>query len=198
MYSGHSPPPVSNTAIQRVRKIARPVLAVVFGLMTLIAVAGFFLPSSMTVRGEITVNAGEETLRSKVADLKQWPKWGPWFQKDPFCQTAFPEAARGAGALMQWTSSEYGEGKLKVLSERPGAVAIAVEFSGRGRAEGRWTFTPAAEGQTKVAVELQADFGQNTGRRWWGLIYRSSIQNDVQEMLQSLKSAAENGASFPD
>ena len=166
--------------------------------MIIVAVAGFFLPSSMTVSGEITVNAGEEALRAKVADLKQWPKWGPWFQKDPFCESSFSDSTRGVGALMQWNSQEFGTGKLKVLSERPGAVAIAVEFSGRGRAEGRWEFTAAPAGQTKITVELQADFGQNTGRRWWGLIYRSSIEKDVQEMLQSLKSAAENGASFPD
>lgn len=162
-------------------------------VVTVVAVGGFFLPSRMEVEAERTIDLPAPEIYDRLASLKSWPDWAPWWRKDPFLQTEFAGSESGTGAAMKWRSKSEGTGQAKITSVIPNReLAVALDFEDRG--DGACLIRleeNEARTSTKVLWRFSMDFGQNTGRRYFGLFFRNTVKRDLAEALERLAAAAQ-------
>lgn len=168
-------------------------VAVVCGvLMSVVAVAGFFLPASLIVERERLIPVPAPDLYERTASLKRWPEWAVWWEREPFLEVDFAGPDEGTGAAMTWTSKSEGEGRGKITGVSPNReVALAFDFGERGDAVSRIRFEESADQkQTLVRWKFRSDFGGNTGRRYFGMLFRTLVEKDMDASLARLEAAA--------
>ena len=160
--------------------------------MTLVAVGGFFLPASLLVERERLIPVPASDLYERVASLRRWPEWATWWQREPFLEVQHSGPEAGAGASMAWRSKHEGEGRARIMSVSPDReVALAFDFGERGDARSVMQFEESADQQqTRVRWTFRTDFGGNSGRRYFGLLFRSWVERDLEEGLARLEAAA--------
>ncbi len=160
--------------------------------MAAVAVGGFFLPASLEVERERAIPLAAPELYERVASLKRWQEWASWWQREPFLEVEYSGPESGAGSAMQWRSKNEGEGRAKILSVSPNReVALAVDFGERGDASSLIRFTESNDPtQTLVQWKFRTNFGANTGRRYFGLLFRSWVERDLEISLERLETAA--------
>lgn len=165
-------------------------------LMAVVAVGGFFLPARLEVEAERVIASPPEAIWEKIASLKQWPEWAPWWRREPFLEMQFTGPETGPGATMAWTSKSEGQGRAKIISVTPGRqLGVAFDFGERGDATGQFHLEPVpGEIRTKVRWKVQTHFGGNTGRRYFGLLYRGRISQDLEEGLANLEALLNQNA----
>jgi len=161
-------------------------------LVTAVAVGGFFLPSEMEVTEERLIDLPAPELYERLASLKRWPEWAPWWKKDPFLQAEFAGPDSGAGAVMRWLSKQEGSGQAKITDVIPNReLAVALDFGDRGEGNCLIRLEESADRrQTRVSWSFRMYFGQNTGRRYFGLFFGNAIRKDLAEALLRLDEAA--------
>ena len=160
--------------------------------MAAVALGGFFLPASLEVERERLIRVPAAELYVRVASLRRWPEWATWWQREPFLEVQYSGPERGAGATMAWRSKREGEGRAKIMAVSPDrAVELAFDFGERGDAVSVIRFEESADQQqTLVRWKFRTDFGANTGRRYFGLLFRSWAEKDLEQGLARLEAAA--------
>ncbi len=166
-------------------------------LMAAVALGGFFLPASLIVERQRLIPLPAPELYDRVASLRRWPEWATWWQREPFLEVRHGGPERGAGAALAWRSKREGEGRAKILAVSPNReVALAFDFGERGEAQSVIQFEPSADRQqTLVRWQVRSDFGANTGRRYFGLLFRPWIARELEESLARLEAAARANSS---
>lgn len=161
-------------------------------LMVGVAVGGFFLPASLVVERQRLIPLPAPELYDRVAALYRWPEWAVWWQREPFLEVQFSGPDRGPGSTMHWQSKHEGAGRAKIMGVAPDReVNLAFDFGERGDAVSTLRFEESADRQqTTVRWKLRADFGGNTGRRYFGLLFRNWVERDLEESLARLEAAA--------
>ena len=174
------------------RKWLKWIAALAGVLMALVAVGGFFLPASLEVTRERVMPVPAPELYDRVASLRRWPEWAAWWQREPFLEVEHSGPGAGAGAAMAWRSKQEGEGRAKIMSVSPDReVALAFDFGERGDARSVIRLEESADQkQTRVKWTFRTDFGANTGRRYFGLLLRPWVEQDLDEGLARLEAAA--------
>ena len=158
-------------------------------LMCAVAVGGFFLPASLEVQKERLIPVPAPVLYDHVASLQRWPDWATWWQREPFLDVEFSGPVSGAGALMKWSSKKEGEGRAKITAVAPNReIALAFDFGERGDAVGQIRFEETPDRQkTLVRFKFRTEFGGNSGRRYFGLLFRPWVEKDLEENLAHLE-----------
>ena len=162
------------------------------GLMALVAIGGFFLPASLEVERERVMPLPAPELYVRVASLNRWPEWATWWKREPFLEMAYAGPEHGAGSAMTWRSKYEGGGRAKITAVVPDReVMVAFDFGERGDAVSLIRFEESADRlQTRVRWKFRTDFGGNTGRRYFGLLFRSWVGQDLEQGLAGLEAAA--------
>lgn len=160
-------------------------------LMAAVAVGGFFLPASLVVEKERLMPVPAPEVYDRVASLRRWPEWATWWQREPFLRVEHAGPESGAGGMMAWRSKAEGEGRAKITAVSPGReVALAFDFGERGDAVSAIRFEESADRtQTLVKWKFRTDFGGNTGRRYFGLMFRKYVEKDLEDSLAALEAA---------
>ena len=93
---------------------------------------------------------------------------------------------------MKWLSKQEGAGQAKITAVIPNRdVAVALDFDDRGEGQCRIQLEESADRrQTKARWSFSMGFGLNTGRRYFGLIFRSAVRKELNEALEHLDAAA--------
>ena len=93
---------------------------------------------------------------------------------------------------MTWRSKYEGGGRAKITAVVPDReVMVAFDFGERGDAVSMIRFEESADRlQTRVRWKFRTDFGGNTGRRYFGLLFRSWVGQDLEQGLAGLEAAA--------
>ncbi len=161
-------------------------------LMAGVAVGGFFLPASMVIERQRLIPLPAPELFDRVAALPRWPEWAIWWQREPFLEVQFSGPDRGPGSTMQWQSKHEGAGRAKIMGFTPDReVHLAFDFGERGDAVSTFQFEESADRQqTMVRWKVRTDFGGNTGRRYFGLLFRDWVERDLDAGLARLEAAA--------
>ena len=174
------------------KTVLRWVLIAFCALIVGVAVGGFFLPSTMEVEEQTVINAPAGAVYDRVANLKTWNEWAPWWDRDPFLETELNGPASGLGAHLKWRSKHNGEGQVKIIAVAPGReVGMAIDFGEFGDAESLVRLEEK-DGRTTARWLFRTSFGGNTGRRYFGLFFRRSVARDFAEALAKLKAVCEN------
>ena len=167
---------------------------VIVGVLVLLTVGGFLLPSEYKVERDIVIAAAPEKIHGAVADLSTWPTWTAWTESaDPTCKWTFSAPSSGVGAVMTWKGEKMGDGRLELTGSSPTeGVEYDVAFAeGQDPAQGGVRYETLADGTTKVTWFNTGDLGTNPLARYMGLFMDTMLGPDFEKGLEGLKERVE-------
>lgn len=174
-------------------KVLKRIGLVLLGIILIMALVGFFLPSKVRVERSIVVNSKAEIPFQLVNDLKQWHLWSPWYKMDSLAPYTFADKTAGLGASFSWTSEhrKVGKGKLTIIEAKE-AEHLTIELDMEGwKTPIVFEFKPEGEG-TKVNWIMEQDMGYNVFGRWFGLMMDAMMGEDFENGLKDIKTVSED------
>jgi uncharacterized protein YndB with AHSA1/START domain len=172
-------------------KIALKVLKYLIGLIVILLLAGFLLPSNYSAQRSTTINAPAEKVFPLLSNNKEWKRWTVWNQRDPNMTITYSGPEQGVGAKWTWKSKSEGNGAMTFTAVEPNKrIAYSLEMEGMTPAPGDFTLTPSGNG-TKVTWLMTGDAGVNPLYRWFGFFMDKLVGPDFEAGLANLKKLAE-------
>ncbi len=140
------------------------------GVIVLLLVISFFLPSKVHFERSATINGKPADVFKLVNNLKSWEMWSPWYRKDPNIKMTYGDTLEGAGAFYSWKSENknVGNGTMKIVSSNPtDSLKTEMNFMEQGVAYSGFLF--AADGdKTKLIWTMDSDAGMNPIKKLFG------------------------------
>jgi hypothetical protein len=159
-------------------------LAIVVLLLVLVS---FLLPRQYRVERSLVFKSEPAAILAPCVDLREWRKWGVWYQRDPEIKTTYSEQATGPGSWVSWESKQEGNGKMTVTALTPTKFTYLLEFPDYGmQSTGVMEVVPV-EGAYKLVWSDEGDLGLNPINRWFGLMLDKFIGTDFETGLANLK-----------
>jgi len=119
-------------------KIIGIILLVLFGLFLLVPA---FLPSEVTTRGEIYINAPASSVFNQVNSMQKWAEWSPFERADTTMNLIYRGAEQGEGSEMFWTNHRNDSGVQVIIESIPYSfLKMELNFFRGGKAYSTWTF----------------------------------------------------------
>ncbi len=172
----------------RLRTLLRRVAYALAGLVVLLVVGGFFLPSRARVERSKVVEATPCNTFAVLDGFTWFQDVYPWPERDPGLRLALEGPAEGEGAKLRWESAdpELGSGSAAVAAaEACREVEVALDFADHGPA--RWTWSLQADGpRARVTASFEQDYGWNLAGRYVGLLLDRSVGADLDRGLERL------------
>lgn len=164
-----------------------------FGLIILLGLLGFLLPSRQRIERGIVIRGKSADVFAFVATLKRWPEWTAWTtNRFPDLTMRFEEPETGVGATMIAVGKSSGDGTVKITSAHPtNGIRYTLDFNhGTQVFDGAIRYTNVADG-LQVIWTLEGDMGANPLKRWGGLAMESLMSGDMEQGLVRLKQKVE-------
>ncbi|MDL5050106.1 SRPBCC family protein [Oscillatoria amoena NRMC-F 0135] len=178
--------------------MVKKVLLALAGLVVVIVIIGFFLPSKTQVSRSIFISAPSAYIFEEVNDLEKHPEWSYWnnLYKDDMAVT-YGTIKTGTGAISEWAGEESGTGKMTITESVPDkSVKMDLDFMDQGTAKSWYTFEPEGEG-TRVTTGFEADMGFNPLMRIMAATLMKPEMNKAFDYnLNRLKEIAESKPKF--
>jgi hypothetical protein len=169
-------------------RIALKIVGYLIGLIALVLLAGFLLPSGYSAQRSVTINAPVEKVYPLVANVKEWKRWTVWNQRDPSMTITYGGPESGVGAKWDWKSKSEGNGGMVfTAAEANKKIGYSLTMEGMSPAPGHVSFEPTGNG-TKVS----GDAGMNPMFRWFGFFMDRLVGPDFEAGLANLKKLAES------
>jgi len=165
---------------------------IIFGLVGLVAIlllVSFLLPSKAQVERSIIINAPEDVVFYQVNDLQKMVKWNPWLAKDPRVQIEFGPKRAGIGANYNWKSDhpEVGSGVYKILKSDPfNQIDTKIDFFGKEAGAEQWSFASVNNG-IKVSWNVEMSMGSSPIAKYQALMMDGVIGGDMESGLSQLR-----------
>lgn len=178
-------------------KALKYIAITLLGLVLLILLVSFFLPSKTHVERSIIINAKPKYVFELVSNFKNWNQWSPWYKKDTTAVYTFGEIVEGTGAKFSWKSNnpDVGNGGMEIVGIVPDQkVEIELTFD---EFKNRADFTLSDEAGS---IKLTWSFDSDTDKLpfYWvpmskifGLMMDGMLGPDYEEGLKSIKAIAE-------
>ena len=162
------------------------------GLILLLLVISFFLPSHVRIERSMEMNSTPNKPFMLVNNLKDWNQWSPWSKIDPKTEWTYSEQAEGVGAWNTWKSNhrEVGAGKLTIIESSPEKIKTEIDFEGQGKSIAEFTFTPTDKG-TKVTWAMESNLGMNPVKKLFGLLMDKMLGKMFTDGLTNMKEVVE-------
>lgn len=177
-------------------KVLKYIFIGLLGLIILIGIVGFFLPTQLTVSESIAVKkAAGPSAFNMVNDLKQWPEWSPWLKLDPDMKLEYGASSQGAGASYSWQSEKQnvGNGSLKIVESKANEfIKTEMAFEGQGEASASYFFKDTGNDAVEITWTFEGDMGSKPIGGYLVLLFKGAIAADYQKGLASLKQKAES------
>jgi hypothetical protein len=173
--------------------ILKSILKILAGMVVLILIISFFLPSQIHVERTGLVKNNPETVFKLVNNLPDWEKWSPWHHIDPNMKIQYGEVKEGKGAYYSWTSDHknVGNGKMTISDVKPtDYIKTEMDFMENGKGTAEFFLRPV-EGGTEVKWTMDTDVGMNPIGRIFGLFMDKMIGPDYEKGLHNLDSVAQ-------
>jgi len=165
------------------------------GLAVLIlglAAVGMLLPSEFRVERSIMIQAPSGDIYPHIADLRQWRKWGVWFQRDPEMQVAYEGEVAEVGMKSSWQSQQEGSGEMQLLKVMPyQSIQYSLYFPEFDMGSTGEFMLKDKEGSTQVVWVDYGDVGNNPVNRYFALFMDDLIGPDFETGLKNLKGLVE-------
>jgi hypothetical protein len=161
-------------------------------LLIALVLVGFVLPGSFRVERTVLVQSSAEKVFVQVADLRNWPAWGVWFDRDPGMTKTYSARTAGVGANVAWESKSEGNGSVEVtVHEPPSHVEYTLRFPDFDMSSrGSFLIKPAAGG-VEVTWRDEGELARNPIHRWMGLFMDRLVGPDFEAGLAKLKQVVE-------
>lgn len=170
----------------------KKILLGLLGIIILLIIVGFFLPSRIEVTRSLIIHASPEATFEQVNNLKNWEKWSYWYSLDPTTKLTYGDKQAGTGAWYSWASEDMGQGKLTITESNPSSVIKAdLDFMEQGTAKCWYTFEPVND-STKVTMGFSTEFGMNPFMRWMGAtMFEGEMNKAFDYNLNKIKELTE-------
>lgn len=173
------------------------ILLGVAAVIIIFSVLVMMQPNSYRIERSIGIEAPVESVYAQIADLKQWPAWSPWAQRDPKMKMKYSEVTTGVGAWSAWDSESEGRGR-QTISEAVDnrSLKIDLEFIApfEAQASTDLTITPGPDGDVVLTWGMD---GRNDGfvAKAFSLLmdFDKMIGADYESGLQAIKALSEQG-----
>ena len=173
---------------------AKVVIIGIVGLLAVLLVVGFFLPSTTHVERSVFIEQNPERIFPLVNDMQEFNRWSPWYGLDESARYTYSGPSEGVGARMAWASDDpqVGTGAMEITdSVRNRRVDMALDFGDQGTATSYIALQPRDNG-TQVTWGFDTDHGSNLIFRYIGLLMDSMVGTPYEQGLASLKELAES------
>ncbi len=173
------------------------IFAAALSVLVLVYFSGFLLPAERTVSTDVIIDASPQTIFAFIGDLRQWPRWQPWFEQDPqsTAQISSPAYGNNAALLLsstllpkrevifaEWQLNQFVAYRLKIEDQKPaiGRIEIASAMNG-----------------TKVTWSIRSAPENNPARRYLAWARGHFTAKDFKKGLTQLKRVCENNPAPP-
>lgn len=173
-------------------RIVKSILTVLLGILLLVVLISFFLPSQVHVERTGLVKNSPHVTYKLINSLPEWEKWSPWHQIDPNMKIEYGTPREGKGGWYSWKSehSNVGNGKLTITDARPVEyIKTEMDFMENGKGSAEFFLRPV-EGGTEVKWTMDSDMGWNPIGKIMGLFMDKLIGPDYEKGLKQLDSVA--------
>jgi effector-binding domain-containing protein len=150
-------------------KILRSIGLLLVGLLFLLVLISFFLPSTYHVQRSTIIATQANIPFGLVSDFKTWNTWSPWHQLDTNMHKEYSNTTGEKGSWFSWSSTvpEAGTGKMTVTEVIPNKrIQLDLEVSGMGISNIVYTFEEIENG-TNVTWTLDC---KGEGMPWYLII----------------------------
>lgn len=172
---------------------ARLAFRVLLGLLILLVLIGFLLPSSRVVERDIVVQAPPAEVFAHLNSMRAFHAWSPWSAIDPETVYTFEGPEQGVGSRMSWSSGnqQVGEGSQEITMSQPDhKVETVLQFGEQGGGKASFLLEPEGKG-THVTWQFSTEFGWDLFGRYVGLLLDSMIGTQYDKGLHNLKQTVE-------
>jgi hypothetical protein len=170
------------------------ILAVIAGIVVLIAVLAAMQPAEFRIARSATISAAAADVFAQVNDFHKWDAWSPWAKIDPTMKQVYEGAPAGTGAVYTWVgNSKVGEGTMTLTQSRPhDLITIKLEFRKPFKATNTAEFTFKPEGNQTV-VEWSMSGRKNFMFKAVGLFMNMDklVGGEFEKGLANMKSVVE-------
>lgn len=176
-------------------KILKRIFIVLFVLVILVAITGFFLPSSVYVVRSITIKKSQLEVFNYLNSFENMPAWSPWHALDPQMEIKYDGPSNGVGASYAWKSNvkEVGYGKqIIILSISPSKIESELFFANEPATITGFDIIAQTPTTTDLSWYITFDFGENPFARWFGLKMEDFIAADFEKGLSNIRANLEN------
>ncbi len=150
----------------------------------------FFLRRRPRVERRITILAPPTAIFPFLNDLRNWPLWTAWSQRDEM-HFSYGETVSGVGAEQHWQGGRM-DGVMRIVKSEP-EERIDYEVSIDGGAHqlvGRIELQPDGA-CTRLVWKCAWERAKNPYRRYFDLLMRWMIRRDFAQGLMNLKALVE-------
>jgi len=161
-------------------------------IVGLVAIAGFFIPSTYRVERSLLIAAPPQRVYTLVAPPRRWPEWAIWNRRDPAMTVGFFGPEMGAGAGWSWVSRTEGKGRMTFVTADPEkGFTYELYFPDYGSTStGEIRFERQAGG-TRVTWTNEGNVGRNPLMHYMALVMDHMVGPDFEAGLANLKMLAE-------
>lgn len=167
----------------------------IIGLAVLViglAGIGMLLPSEFRVERSIMIQAPASDIYPHIADLREWRKWGVWFQRDPNMQVEYSGEVGEVGMKSAWQSQQEGSGEMQLLHVVPDQnLRYSLYFPEFDMGSTGEFMLKDKGGTTQVVWADYGDVGNNPMNRYFALFMDDLIGPDFEGGLKNLKGLVE-------
>jgi uncharacterized protein YndB with AHSA1/START domain len=167
-------------------KILKRALLFLAVAVALLVAGGFLLPAKVEVSRSVAIQAAPAAIFPYVANLKRWPQWTVWYEREPGMIASYEGPEGAVGSVSRWHGKD-GEGQLTLTAVEPDRlIEYELVFDGSMRTQGGIALASAAAG-TVVTWRFASDAGMNPLARYFGLVLDRMIGADFDAGLARLK-----------
>ena len=86
------------------------------GTVSLVFLAGLFLPGHFEVQRTLTLNATRAQVHPLLVDLERWYEWTTWSATDETIVHEYSDPSDGVGAWYLWRGEDVGAGRIEITA----------------------------------------------------------------------------------
>ena len=159
-------------------------------ILLIIFLAGFLLPSKVTVSKSTLINATQTRIDSEIQDFNNWKNWYPAFQNENVSVINNPAKPN----ILNSVSLKDNKGKQMVLDlveSKPDTTVVILESQSATKVNYQFILTPHSNGQTQLTWNVNTFLGWYPWEKIKGIFLDKMNGPQYESALLNLKKAAE-------
>jgi hypothetical protein len=176
------------------RTLRRFVIFIV-ALVTILLIAGFFLPTTFDMNAVDEVQAHPSSVYHYLSSPRTWVRWGPWNPNTmPGMRSRYEGPSSGVGARWTWDEDTLGKGYVEITETRPYThIAYQQEHDAFDDVmRGVIRLEPTETG-TMVHWNYKGSLGTKPWLRWVMLLFKDPMREDFVTAIKGLNAHLNTG-----
>jgi effector-binding domain-containing protein len=164
---------------------------ILIGLAALILLVALFLPKTLDVREETSINLPVNKVYYSLATFSDRTSWDPWMSQDTSTLVQFEFVEGNIGNKFTWTSKKMGSGSMVIDSVmKDQYIGMTLSFTDMNSTAKVWHDLSSLDGGTHLSWGFQQEASYPVGRIV-SVIMKNMIRSDYQKGLSNLKAYLE-------